>query len=98
MRQRGSARIFMAWRRSNLIKVPARQHLECESALATEEEQGEWIRVSLRMRRGQGGMGGEVFRHASGWLNVFGCGCGSKQLFLLLGVSFIWMMKNLFEN
>lgn len=45
-----------------------------------------------------GGMGGEVFRHASGWLNVFGCGCGSKQLFLLLGVSFIWMMKNLFEN
>lgn len=41
LRQGGSARIFMAWRRSNLIKVPARQHLECESALATEEGQGE---------------------------------------------------------
>lgn len=95
MRQEGRARIFMAWRRSNLIKVPARQHLECESALATEKGKGEWIRVSLRMRREQG-VWGEVFRHASGWLNVFGC--GSKQLFLLLGVSFIWMMKNLFEN
>lgn len=61
VRQRGSARIFMAWRRSNLIKVPARQHLECESALATEEGQGEWIRVSLRMRRGQGVWGARYF-------------------------------------
>lgn len=49
----GSARIFMAWRRSNLIKVPApRQHLECESALAVwREREREKIRVSMRMRR-----------------------------------------------
>lgn len=54
MKQGGRARIFMAWRRSNLIKVPARQHLECESALATEKGRGEWIRVSLMMGGGQG--------------------------------------------
>jgi len=37
----GSAPIFMAWRRSNLIKVPARQHLECEcAALARVRVQG----------------------------------------------------------
>lgn len=53
----GSARIFMAWRRSNLIKVPApRQHLECESALAVWWAGGlERVRVSTRMRRDEAG-------------------------------------------